>query len=327
MHDTKANQRLFPQPKSQKKGCGFPQARLVGGFSLHTGAWRREAHGPLSVDETALFRQLAEALPAETVVLTDRYYSGYGQLQWLQARKLDFVMRKNARRQAGSVRRIRRLAKGDWLVAWSKSDSPPEWMTPQAWAALPEEMLVREVDIEVSVGGLRTQRLTVVTSLLDAQRYPAKSLRQLYRRRWQVETHLDEIKTTMGMDILRCKSPAMIEKELLMHRLAYNLVRLLMLQASVAHTVAIERISFHGSLVTIRAWAEWMGAAMLDEAQRAQAQAHLLAVLVRHPLAHRPDRSEPRCRKRRPKNYQLMTRPRKVFKEIPHRNRYGKSLY
>lgn len=326
MPDTPANQKRYPQPNSQKPGCGFPSLRMVVGLSLQSGALCHEAHGPLSVDETALFRTLAEDLPAGTVVLTDRYFSGYGQLYWLGERGIDFVIRKNAMRGEGSVRRIRRLGRHDWLVVWTKGTHCPDWMTPAQWKALPKEMLLREVSFTVTGEDSRTECITVVTSLLDPKAYPTSSFARLYRRRWQVETHLGEIKTTLGLDILRCKSPAMIEKELLMHRLAYNLVRWLMLQAAQAHDVPVERLSFHGSLTTVRAWAEWITRSDLSEALRVQAHAHLLEVLARSTLADRPHRSEPRCRKRRSKNYQLMTQPRAVFRENTFRHRRPKAL-
>jgi hypothetical protein len=170
------------------------------------------------------------------------------------------------------------------------------------------ELLVRLVRFQVQIRGFRTQNVVVVTSLLDEKAFPDSAIAELYARRWQVELHYRQIKTNLSLDVLRGLTPRMIERELWMHAIAYNLVRALLLQVSLTHDVALERLSFKGALDALLAWSD---RALRTRRHRALARRTLLARVAADQVPLRPGRSEPRARKRRPKNYQLLTRPRR----------------
>ncbi len=322
MPDTPENQAAYPQPSGQAAGCGFPVMRIVAVFSLLSGALLALGKGTLHVGEGALFRSLWETLCPADVVLTDCGLCSYAHVYLLAQRAIDVVMRNHQRRKVG-VHILKRLGPGDRLVAWHKTSACPNWMSLHEWNDLPDTFRIREIDCRVALAGFRTRSFVIVTTLLDAKAFPKAAFADLYRRRWRAELFLRDIKTTMGFDILRCKSPDMIERELWMHLIAYNLVRGRMHCAATTHRVPIERISFKGALATLRQWAPRL-AADRDEDRRLGMIDLLLHTLARDLLPHRPNRSEPRVRKRRPKNYPLLTKPRHVFVEIKHRNQYKK---
>ena len=323
MPDTPANQAVYPQSRRQKPGCGFPTMRIVVLFSLATGVLLALAKGGLRVGEQSLLRRLWDQLAPGDVLLSDRGFCAYADFYALAQRGVDSVMRKNARRGAGQTLG-RRLGKGDRLVHWHRTGASPKWLDPDAWKAMPDRLTVREVHFVVSIRGFRTRDITVSTTLLDPKVYPTDAFVHLYRRRWMAELYLRDIKTTLGMDVLTCKSPAMVHKELLLYLIAYNLVRALMLEASLRHGLPVHRISFKGAVTTVREWAPVLAAT--PSQRRRWLYQQFLIVLARDPLPDRPDRVEPRARKRRPKNYQLLNKPRQQFKEIMHRNKYKKPL-
>lgn len=324
MPDTPSNQAAYPQSRRQKPGCGFPVMRFVAVFSLATGAILGTVQGALGENERTLWRRLWGLLKRGDIVLADRGFCAFADYVVLLERGVDCLMRLHARRSKG-VRRIKRLAQGDWLVEWAKTDVRPKWMSQARWKSLPATLRVRHVTITVAIPGFRTQTLTVATTLLDARAYPPQALAELYRRRWTVELFLRDIKTTMGMDVLRCKTPALVRKEFTLHLIAYNLVRALMLEAAARHRKDPGRISLAGAVAATRQWAP----SFVNLRAPAKRRAHLDAFyrcLANDTVPKRPNRSEPRARKRRPKNYQLLNKPRQQFKEIQHRNRYQKTL-
>lgn len=324
MPDTETNQETYPQPKGQKEGCGFPVMRIVVLFCLATGVILDLAKGPLAVGERALFRSLSERFEVGEVALSDRGFCGYADIFYLLKRGIDCVMRNHQRRTVGlSV--LKRFGKGDRLVQWHKTKRA-KWQDREEWLAMPDRLAVREIHSCVPVPGFRTSRITIVTTLLDPQAFPKQVFVDLYRRRWMAELYLRDIKTTMGMDVLRCKSPDMIHKELAMYVIAYNLIRALMLDAAMFRGLSVDRISFKGTIDTVRQWAPVMARPDLSPNDRIRMTERLLDCLARDPLPNRPNRTEPRARKRRPKNYQLLNQPRHLFREVPHRNRYKKSL-
>jgi hypothetical protein len=323
MPDTAANQKRYPQPKGAKKGCSFPVMRVTALFCLATGVLIELAKGSLHVGERALFRSLWSLLDPGDVVLADRGFCGYAEFYFLMRRGVDSVMRAHQRRTVGKTR-LKRLGHGDRLVLWHKSKPGPKSPDKATWRSLPDTLAVREITFTVPVKGFRTDRITVATTLLDPDAFPTEAFADLYRRRWFAELFLRDIKTTMGMDVLRCKSPAMVHKELTLHLIAYNLVRLTMLEVSAQEDVPVESVSFKGTLSTLRSWAPLFLA--LGRRKRRALWMQLLGVIARDPLPRRPDRVEPRARKRRPKNYQLLNKPRRLFKEIYHRNKYVKML-
>lgn len=224
MPDTLANQAEFPQSTTQKPGLGFPLARLVAVISLSCGAVLEWVTGPCEgkrTGETALLWQLAHRLRPGDVVIMDRYFSGYFLLAWLIRQGVDVVVRQHQLRHT-DFRRGKRLGAKDHVVAWERPPRP-SWMDVATYAAMPETLVLREA----RVGGL-----TLVTTLTDAGQVSKQDLLALYHARWQVELDLRSIKTVMQMEVLRCKSPEMVKKEIAVHLLAYNLVRAVMAQAA-----------------------------------------------------------------------------------------------
>jgi hypothetical protein len=325
MPDTVHNQRLYPQPGAQKPGCGFPVMRFVALFSLATGALLGTARGSLHDHERTLWRRLWDLLSPGDIALADRGFCSFADYCMMLRRGVDALMRLHKQRGKG-VRKIKRLGKGDWLVEWIRASTlRPKWVDRALWAQLPEALRVRHVRITVRIPGFRTKTLVVATTLLDATNYSADALADLYRRRWCVELLLRDIKTTMGMDILRCKTPALIEKEFIMRLIAYNLVRALMLEAAEIYKKDITRLSLAAAVAAIRQWAP----TFLHIRRHGQRHAHLqafLAAIASATVPRRPNRAEPRARKRRPKNYQLLNKPRRLFKETPHRSKSKKTL-
>ena len=304
MPDTQTNCRRWPYAGGQKPGCGFPTGKFCGLFCLHTGCLLRFVEATWKAHDLTLARRLLRWLRPGEVLVADRAYCGWFFLCQLLERKVDFVIRLHQARHVRS-RRFR-----SWLETWLKPRRPPG-VSRRAWKKRQQELTVRLVRFQVQVRGFRTQSVIVVTSLLDVKAFPDSVIAELYARRWQVELHYRQIKTNLSLDVLRGLSPKMIERELWMHAIAYNLVRALLLQASLAHNVPIERLSFKGALDALQAWAD---RALRSRRHRSFARRTLLARIASDQVPLRPGRSEPRARKRRPKNYQHLTRPRRLMR-------------
>jgi len=324
MPDTPENQAVWPQSSRSKPGCGFPLLRIAALFSLATGAMVGLEHGPLSDSERTLGRRLWRFLEKGSVLLADRGFCGFADFCLLAAKGVDCVMRKNGRRKNASV--IRRLGKNDTIVEWKRAKGCPRWMSIRRRLRLPESIAVREVVVRVETPGFRTQVVFVVTTLLDHKEYPASSIAALYHRRWVAELFLRDIKITLGMDILSCLTPNMVEKELWMHVIGYNSVRAIMLQASLHSDTPIDSLSFKGTLAILRQWAYVIASPDILHHTREEVYGAMLDYIASDSLPFRPGRTEPRARKRRPKNYQLLNRPRGEFREIMHRNHYTNVL-
>jgi len=298
--------------------------RIVAVFSLATGVMLDLAKGSLRTPENNLMRSLWNLLKPRDVLLSDRAFSSYAELYLLALRGIDCVSRRNQRRKPSPV--VKRLGKNDHLVEWQKMIPNPKWLSKEQWRAIPKTMVVREIDVIVDIPGFRTKKISVVTTLLDPKVYPAKAIAELYLWRWRVELFLRDIKITMAMDILRCKTPEMVEKELWMRVIAYNLIRAVMLEASITHRVQLDRLSFKGTLATVRHWAPALAKSKTGEPTRSELYLIMLRYIATDLVPHRPNRIEPRARKRRPKNYQLLKKQRTEFRETPHRNHYRKGL-
>jgi len=320
--DTPANQRVYPQHRGQKTGCGFPWLKLVGIFSLASGALLDYATGNQHQHELALlYKLLAQFRPGD-LALADRGFTSYGLIGWLLGRGVQSLFRLHHRRPA-DLRRGQRLGKKDRLVTWRKPPVKPSYWPRKLWDSIPDQLTVRVLRFTLQLPGLRVQSVTLVTTLLDPKLYPAQELARLYARRWGIELWFRDLKTSMGMEQLRCKTPPMVHKELEMFFIAYNLVRALMVQASGAHGVPLDRLSFKGTVDASRQYSLAIAQARSKKKQR-QLVGELLAVIAEDEVPHRPGRREPRALKRRRKNYPLLNRPRRKFKDIPHRNRYWK---
>jgi hypothetical protein len=320
--DTPANQKAYPQHSVQKPGCGFPILRLVGLFCLATGFLSAWATGTWRQQELALLQLLWSHLPPDAVLLADRGFCCWGLLAQCQRRQIHAVFRVRGSRRT-DLRRGRRLSPQERLVTWTKPRLRPKTVDEAEWSVLPAQLTLRVVRCELRIRGFRTQKIVLVTTLLDSAQYPATALSALYRRRWEMELTLRHLKTTLQMEHLSCLTPENIERELRLHLLVYNLVRRLMLEAARRHGVPLSRVSFAGALVAARRTAE----ALLQvrrQRQRRQLMEELFRVLAADLVAERPGRREPRALKRRPKPYPLLTCHRSSYREISHRNRYSK---
>jgi len=313
MPDTPENQAAYPQHTTQSAGCGLPTARIVGIFSLLTGALVDLAIDALRVAETTLFRQIADVILPGEVALADRYFCSYADLALLRRRGVDSVFRLHQSRKV-DFRKGTRLGRQDRLVEWDKGRRPP-WMSRREFVAVPDTMVLRMLRFRCAVAGWRTETITVVTTLVDPEAYPARDLADLFRRRWEIETDLAHIKTTMKMDYLRTKSPEMVRKEIWAHLLAYNLIRTLMWDAA-EHRRRLSplRLSFKGAMQEMMALWPFSASAARQRDLSAFYDA-LLRAIATHKVPHRPGRYEPRVRKRRPKSYPLMTQPRPELKK------------
>lgn len=274
MPDTPENQAAYPQQKTQKPGCGFPIARILVIFSLSAGTVLEAAIGKYQgkqTGENSLFRKH-------------------------QARWTDF-------------RTGERLGKDDHLVFWTRPQRP-KWMSIEQYATLPDELTLREVRIRVPQKGFRTKSLVVVTTLLDAEQYPAEEIALLYRRRWQAELHLRSLKIVLQMDHLRCKTPERVRNEFYTHLLGYNLIRGVMAAAAFQSGKLPWEISFKGTLQTLD---QFLPILLSRVSSEAWCEALLTAVAT-HIVGNRPDRFEPRLVKRRPKPYKHLREPRQNYK-------------
>jgi hypothetical protein len=325
MPDTRANQRIYPQSQRQKAGCGFPVMKLVATFSLATGAILGFVKGSLHDAERILFKDLWDLFEPGDVLLADSAFCSYADFYFLSQRRVDCVMANHQRRTKG-LEFVKSLGKEDRLLYWIKMKPCPTWLEKSQWKKVPEKLLIREVSFSVNIRGFRTKRITLATTLFDQRQYPKEDLAQLFRRRWMAELYLRDIKSTMGMDILRCKTPDMVHKELIMYMIAYNLIRSLILQTSIILQVQMDRLSFKGTLAILRQVNP--PTLQLIRTRKIEENLHkaVLLIIAKDLVPDRPDRQEPRARKRRPKNYQLLNKPRSQFREIPHRNKYSKPL-
>jgi len=299
MPDTAANQAAYPQPSTQAPGVGFPLARLSALICLASGAVLGAAAGPhrgAGCSELDLSRTLLGALERGDLLVADALYAHYFLVAQLAAAGVDVCLEQHGARHS-DFRRGERLGPRDHRVCWPKPDRPPGWMSAEAYAAAPAELRLREV---------RVGRRVLVTTLLDAREVSKAALNELYTRRWNIELDLRSIKTTLGMEVLRCLTPAMIEKELWVHLLAYNLIRVLMAQAAAQGGCEPRQISFKH---TVQLWSEW--STHLLGRDTAVDLALLWRWLAQPRVGHRPGRVEPRARKRRPKSYPWLKVPRR----------------
>ena len=315
MPDTPENQAAYPQPVSQKPGLGFPLVRFVVVFCLACGTVVDAALGRYAgkqTGENALLRSLRGAFTPGDVLMADRYFSGYFDIAWWQQGDVDLVVRLHQRRRC-DWRRGRRLGPNDHVVLWTKPKQRPKWMDQATYEQMPPTLELREVRVWIARPGFRTQEVVIVTTLLDDTTYTAQDLADLYRARWHAELDLRSLKVTLGMDVLRCHTPEMIRKEIWAHLLAYNLIRTLMAQAADANLCEPRHLSFKGTLQTLNAFAERLESA--GGRTKAELYTWLLAAIGSHRVGDRPNRVEPRARKRRPKPYPLLTKPRNVARK------------
>src|SRR6266849_3535578 len=315
MPDTPALQAHFGQPAAQAKGCGFPVAHVLALFHAGTGLLLRVIASPLRTHDLRHAAVMHPELDEGDILIADRGFASFAHLALLFLRNMHAVFRchqrqivsfrqgrkhtkqRNADKGLPRSRYVRRLGHWDQLVEYRKHPRRPTWMDQAKYAALPETLLVRELRFVTPQPGVRTRVIILVTTLLDPVAYPAEALAELYLGRWQIEVNFRHLKTTMGLEVLHCKTVAGVLKELYLFAITYNLVRLVMLEASDRQEVPLDRISFIDAL-------RWL--------RDAQADTRLTPLVVN---PKRPNRIEPRVLKRRMKEYDLMTKPRHALRK------------
>lgn len=316
MPDTPELQKAFPQPPGQAPGCGFPVAQFVALFCWTTGAIIDLAIDTIRPHELRLMRRLYHHFGAGDVVLGDRAYGAYVDMVRLLQQGVFGVFRLHQRRKA-DFRRGRRLGPDDHLVTWER----PQWiescgLSKEQFEPLPKTLTVREIRITHTPKGFRSRTLIVVTTLLDPVETPAHEIRALYRHRWTAELNLRSLKIALDMDVLRSQSLDVVGKEIAMHLLGYNLIRLLMWHAARERGRDLHRLSFTGTLHRLRAALPLM---MFQTGRRCGGQLleYLLAWVADDTIPYRPDRIEPRLLKRRPKQYGWLQEPRSGYPRHP----------
>lgn len=322
MPDTAANQAMWPQPHSQQPGCGFPRAALCACFCLQTGGLLSYEVGNKKSHELPMLRKQWSTFRAGDIFLGDKGFCSYYDLFCLQERGVDAVITLARRLPVTDTESLQVLGDNDLLIHWNKPvRSPASSYSQQEWERLPAVLVLRQIKVTVEQPGFRVTSFYLITTLLDAEAYPASELADLYFQRWDVELFFRDIKTTMGMDILRCKTPDMVRKEILMHLIVYNGIRCLMREAAASQDEPIRRISFKGSVQALRQWEPHLNQAKLTRQERQELIGRLYESIAGKRVPERPGRSEPRAVKRRPKPYQLLTAPRHEMKVIPHRGK------
>lgn len=317
MPDTPELQRKFGQPGNQAPGCGFPVARILALFHAGTGVLLDVMAMPLRSHEMASVGAIHPALKPNDVLIADRGFCSFAHLALLAAAGVHAVFRVHQKQivdftpnrpytRGGKGPIVKGLPRSRWLrgqgewdqvVEWFKPEERPSWMAAERYAALPETLIVREVRYEVGRPGFRTRAVTLVTTLLDPRSYPLEELAELYGTRWRVEGNLRSLKITLGMDVLKCKRVEGVLKELTVYAIVYNLVCVVMVEAARRQGVAVERISFVAAL-------RWLVQAKPGDS---------LPDLPVNP--ERPGRYEPRAKKRRPKQYDLLNKPRYLLRK------------
>jgi hypothetical protein len=325
MPDSPANQEAYPQPSSQAPGCGFPVIGLVGLIDLSHGGLRDFSQSNVETGEMRGYDQLESYLTGGDLLVADRLYSSYEVIARLKAKGVEFIGRNHQARKM-DFRQGRKVGPNQRVHVWKKPRRQPALsrLSTQEWEGLPTWLEMRVIRTKGPDREGKRRVRYVVTTLLDAAKYPWEEVASLYLHRWEIELRFRDIKTTMSMEMLRTKSPEMVRKEVLMHLIAYNVVRLLMLKAGKANGVNHRRISFKGVIQVLEesriGFEKALGKARLLAAEKD----NLWTRIAERVVVERPGRSEPRKKKRRPKSYGWMQQPRHTFfehfkNEIPPR--------
>jgi len=304
MPDTNNNQQAYPQQSAQKPGLGFPIVRLVGLLSLATGSCVDYATGPYQgkgTGETSLFSQLIQSLDKHDLLLADRYYTSYANFALLMRQGTPLVFRQRSTVKS-DFRRGKRLGKKDHIIHIKKPKKKTVWMSDEAWAGLPDELSIREFSVK---------DIVYVSTLLDATMYSRKFLAELYLQRWKIEVDFRTIKTQLGMEMLRCQSAEMVNKEIAVHLLAYNLIRANIARAACLNDKKPRHLSFMSAVQLMRNTASLC--LTLTETALRKLIPPLLIAMSQTEIGQRNRPNQPRVIKRRPKGYPLMTKPRSEY--------------
>lgn len=316
MPDTEANRQRYPYCHGQQQGCAFPMVRLGGLIDLSHGGLCEFATSGIDTSELSNHRQLEGKLQAGDVFIADRIYSAFELIQRLTFRGVHFIGRTHQSRKI-DFRQGRRIGPNERLVTWAKPYELPKGsiLTKEQWKDLPNQLQVRLIRCKGPDREGKQKTRYIVTTLLDPAAYPVEEVASLYMHRWEIEVRFRDIKTTLCMEMLRTKSPELIEKELLMHQIVYNLMRLVMLKAATAHGVNHRRLSFRGVQQVIHAFVENFRGLACRPLLRLQQRAKMWARIAERIVTDRPGRNEPRRVKRRPKCTRWLQRPRHQYFE------------
>ena len=319
--DTAKNRAAFPPPKNQPPGTGFPYLKVLVLFSLQSGAVLAHSIGSLLHHELRLFLGLRKWLKKDDVLVMDRALGVYLMAALLQMLGVDLIARLSNSRKVDFRKALKRLGPLDALFVWDKPAKASPLLGLSQWLALPSQLTVRVVRVRISRPGFRIRLLTVVTTLLDPDLYPAAEILETYLKRWRMEMCFDDLKTTLQMEYLTCQSPKMVHKELLVFLTAHNFLRWIMIQAAQNHQTDLQRISFKGSLDGFRQFNQALtqiGKGKNSVKKRRKLWARLLETLCRDLVPERPGRREPRAVKRKQK-YDWLNKPRHLWKDRPGR--------
>lgn len=305
MADTHENQAVFPQHSGQSEGVGFPIARLMVILSLSAGTvvdYAVGAYKGKGTGEHSLLRCIFDSINEGDILLGDRYFPSFFLLADLKMKGIDGIFKGQSQRQY-DFRQGKRLAKNDHLVNW-KRPRKPEWMDQETYNRYPTEITVREFKVNGNV---------YVATFMDSKKYHKKELARIYLLRWQIEISLDSIKTVLGMDMLSCKTPEMVRKEIGIHFLAYNFIRILIAQACQKYECIPREVSFKGALQLLNSFSPYF--VIASESESKIFFSTMLELIVKNKVGNRPNRIEPRALKQRKKAFMMLTRSRDVERE------------
>lgn len=305
MQDTQANQKVFPQHGNQKKGAGFPIAKLVVVMSLTLGTvidYGMGAHKGKGTGEISLFREIMDCIKAKDIVLGDRYYPNFFLMADLKKIGADGIFRGQSQRNY-DFRTGQRLGKRDHIVNWEKPQKPG-WMEQKKYDAYPDNISIREFKVSGNV---------YVTTFLEPKKYHKQELVQIYKRRWEVEINLRSIKSIMNMDMLSCKTPEMVKKEIGVHFLAYNFIRIMIAEACSTYGNVPWKVSFKGSVQLLNEFIPYFLCSTEEENKNLYSK--MLALMVKNKIGNREGRMEPRAIKQRQKPFPTLKRSRVIEKE------------
>ncbi|HEV3250894.1 MAG TPA: IS4 family transposase, partial [Puia sp.] len=297
--DTAKNQSAFPQHKNQAKGAGFPILRIVTVMSLTIGTvigYATGAYKGKGTGEASLLREIADCIEKDDIVLGDAYFPSFFTIADLSRRGADGIFRGQGQRHYDFRKGIR-LGKNDHVVIWKKPKQKPEWMTKDEYDSYPNEISVREFKVSGAV---------YVTTFLDSKKYFRKELAEIYVKRWQIEINLKSVKSVMEMDMLSCKTPDMLRKEIGIHFLAYNFIRLLMAEACIKHDKFPWEVSFKGTMQLLNTVTPFFLIGSKDKNKILYEK--MLEWIVINRVGNRPGRVEPRLVKQRRKAFSLLKR-------------------
>lgn len=309
MSDTAANQDVWPQPKSQKDGCGFPQARICALFDLNTGIALSYRMGNKKSHELPLLRDQMDTFVKDDIFLGDKGFISYFDMLNLKEKGVDSVVGLARRKPVGATDAKQVLARNDLIVEWPKPKGSKTRYQLEEWENLPDTLLVRQIKVTVNQPGFRVKSFYIATTLLDEKQYPAHTITELYLKRWNVELYFRELKTTLGLDILRCKTPDMIQKEVLMYFIVFNAIKLMINDNRKEH-VQPDEMSFNSCRQVLNSFVMNAINWPLSDYFKQTAPGKLKNIMSECQLKKRFGRVEPRVQKRRPKPFKLLMKPR-----------------